>query len=93
MIETTLQNLQLLQTFHDSPAPAPVLSLQRAGGGGGLLQLQILWEPGLNYTLQSSTNLVNWQVAQLYVPEGTTIQTNTVGRALFFRATPAPTPP
>jgi hypothetical protein len=72
LIDTTLQNLQLLLAFHNSPPPPSLLTAQPNNGG---MQLQILGEPGMSYTLQTSSNLVDWETALPYIVEGTVIQT------------------
>lgn len=91
LIDTTLQNLQILQAFHNSSPPVPIIQPTSLSGRTGL-QLQILGEPGMNYILQSSSDLRNWQPYQSNILESAIVQipTSATTKAMFFRATQQP---
>jgi hypothetical protein len=85
LVHDTMLNLKLMQAFHDAPVPPSRLSYVFAPGSG--LQMQVFGQPGMNYSLQTSSDLLNWQTSQANILESTIVKipTAAVAGARFFR--------
>jgi hypothetical protein len=83
IVHSTVNDLKLLQTVIAQPPPVPAVSYTPSLGS---LQTTIYGQPGIYYTLQSSSDLQNWSRYRTNVLEGSTINIPTAENQMFFRA-------
>jgi hypothetical protein len=86
IVHDALDDLGLLQLFQASPVPIPRL-VQTFNPTNASVEIVVYGEPGLDYVLESSTNLSVWQTYTTLSKEssGTPVSVDQSG-SLFFRA-------